>query len=113
MGSDTTRERPIHLPIGAGSATGSAARGGSAQTSTNPRLSGHYENPTCASLDALGEPLSINRVARILGCSAWTIRQRYIPAGLPHFRLAKTGKLVFFHNQIIRWVLETQEKERR
>ncbi len=97
----------------AGSATGTTALGGRAGSATNPQASESGINPTCVSYDALGEPLSISRVAALLGCSVWTIRQRYMPAGLPHFRISKTGKLVFYRNQIIRWVLEAQQRERR
>lgn len=98
---------------GAGSATGTTARGGSAGNAINAHTSGTLANPTCACLDLLGEPLDIGHVALLLGCSAWTIRQRYLPAGLPCFRIAKTGKLIFYRNQIIRWVLEQQNRERR
>jgi hypothetical protein len=61
--------------------------------------------------DPLGEPMSIREVATILGCSEWTIRQRYLPLCLPHFRLSPAGKLLFFHNQIVRWVLEKQRQK--
>lgn len=101
------------VTFNAGFATGTTALSGNVATPTNPHSSDRPANPTCASSDALGEPLSIGNVASLLGCSPWTIRQRYMPAGLPHFRIAKTGRLVFFRNQIIRWVLETQKKERR
>ena len=63
------------------------------------------------SADALGDPLSIEEAARLIGCSVWTVRQRYVPAGLPHFRLSRTGKLVFYRNQIVRWVLEKQRQK--
>ena len=36
--------------------------------------------------DILGEPLAITEVARLLGCSVWTVRQRYLSSGLPYFR---------------------------
>jgi hypothetical protein len=98
---------------GAGSATGTTALGGSVRNPTNPHTSSPLANPTCACGDPLGEPLDISRVAMLLGCSAWTVRQRYLPAGLPCFRIAKTGKLTFYRNQIIRWVLEQQDRERR
>jgi hypothetical protein len=98
---------------GAGSATGSAALVSGAQSPTNPRTSGPRVNPTCVCNDALGEPMDINGVAALLGCSAWTVRQKYLASGLPHFRIAKTGKLIFYRNQIVRWVLEQQERERR
>jgi hypothetical protein len=60
--------------------------------------------------EALGEPLSILEVARVLGCSAWTVRHGYLPQGLPHFRSGPAGKLVFFHNQVVQWILQQQQK---
>jgi hypothetical protein len=60
--------------------------------------------------DPLGVPLSILEVARLIGCSPWTIRQKYIPAGLPHHRLTPYGKLIFYRNQVIRWLLACQQK---
>ncbi len=76
----------------------------------NPR---HCPQTTSAdeTNDRLGEPMTIRQVARMLGCSAWTIRQRYLPLGLPHFRLSPAGKLLFFHNQIVCWVLERQRQK--
>jgi hypothetical protein len=55
--------------------------------------------------------MTIREVARVLGCSAWTVRQRLVPAGLPHFRLSPAGKLVFFHHQIVAWVLQAQRQK--
>src|ERR1700722_8384018 len=51
----------------------------------------HYPHPTDAihlagSAGSLGAPLHIGQVAALLGCSAWTVRQRYLPQGLPHLR---------------------------
>lgn len=63
--------------------------------------------------DVLGEPLAIADVARLLGCSAWTVRQRYLPSGLPHFRIGKTGKITFYRNQVVQWILDNQKTERR
>lgn len=60
--------------------------------------------------DALGEPLSIREVARVIGCSAWTVRHGYLPQGLPHFRSGPAGKLVFYRNQVVRWILQQQKK---
>jgi hypothetical protein len=60
--------------------------------------------------EPLGEPLSIREAARLIGCSDWTVRQRYLPAGLPHHRLTPNGKLVFYRNQVIRWLLWEQQK---
>jgi hypothetical protein len=58
--------------------------------------------------DALGEVLTIHQVARLLGCSAWTVRQRYLPRGLPYFRIGSIGKLVFYRAQVTQWILEQQ-----
>ena len=66
----------------------------------------HYpgsENP-------LGAPLSIKDVARLIGCSAWTVRQKFIPLGLPHLRSGPSGRLTFFSNQVVAWVLARQTK---
>ena len=63
--------------------------------------------------DVLGEPLAITEVARLLGVSVWTVRQRYLPSGLPYFRIGKTGKITFYQNQVVRWILENQISERR
>jgi hypothetical protein len=66
----------------------------------------HYPQAT----DALGEPLTIREVARLLGCSVWTVRQSYLPNGLPHLRSQPLGKLIFYRNQIVRWILQHQRK---
>jgi hypothetical protein len=58
----------------------------------------------------LGAPLSIRDVARLIGCSAWTVRQRYVPQGLPHLRSGPSGKLIFYRDQVVRWILEHQQK---
>ena len=60
--------------------------------------------------DPLGEPLDIREVARLIGCSAWTVRQKYVPMGLPHLRSGPNGKLLFYKNQVIHWLLERQRK---
>ena len=57
---------------------------------------------------ALGTPLDIGRVAQIIGCSAWTVRQTLIPSGLPHFRFKPRGRLIFYEDQIIRWIEKKQ-----
>lgn len=58
--------------------------------------------------DPLGEVLTISEVSRLLGCSAWTVRNRHLRRGLPYFRVGGTGKLVFYRSQITRWILEQQ-----
>ncbi len=65
---------------------------------------------TGATGDPLGDPLSIRAVAAMLGCSAWTVRQRHIPDGLPHFRSGPNGKLIFFRDQVVAWILDRQQK---
>src|SRR6202011_1706015 len=52
----------------------------------------------------LGTPLDIRAVARLIGCSPWTVRQTAIPRGLPHFRFGASGRLIFYRDQIIRWI---------
>jgi hypothetical protein len=73
----------------------------------------HLEGPIreIGAQDVLGEPLSIRGVARLLGCSVWTVRQRYLPAGLPHFRSGRHGKFVFYRNQVVLWILENQRRK--
>ena len=60
--------------------------------------------------EPLGPPLGIREVAQIIGCSSWTVRNRYLPDGLPHHRATPNGKLIFYRNQIIRWLLRKQQK---
>jgi len=57
----------------------------------------------------LGSAMTIGEVAELLGCSAWTVRQRYMPQGLPYLRAGATGKLVFFDKQVIDWILRRQQ----
>jgi hypothetical protein len=60
--------------------------------------------------ETLGEPMTIREVARVIGCSTWTVRHRYLSQGLPHLRSGPMGKLVFYRNQVVRWILQQQEK---
>jgi hypothetical protein len=60
--------------------------------------------------EPLGEPLSIRKVAQLIGCSEWTVRHRYLPQGIPHLRSGPMGKLMFFRNQVVRWILQQQRK---
>jgi hypothetical protein len=69
------------------------------------------EDADAAVFDGLGAPLSIRAVARMLGCSPWTVRQQHIPAGLPHFRSGPQGKIVFFRDQVVQWVLRQQQRK--
>jgi hypothetical protein len=56
----------------------------------------------------LGAPLDIRGVAQLIGCSPWTVRQGLIPKGLPFFRSAASGKLIFYTNQVVRWIESKQ-----
>ena len=60
--------------------------------------------------ESLGDPLSISEVASLIGCSPWTVRHRYLSAGLPYFRSRPQGKLIFYRKQIIHWLLTEQQK---
>ena len=44
----------------------------------------------------------------MIGCSPWTVRQRLIPLGLPYFRSAASGKLIFYSHQLIAWINKRQ-----
>jgi AraC-like DNA-binding protein len=70
----------------------------------------HYPQVTQYGNELLGLPLSIREVARLIGCSVWTVRQNYLPQGLPHLRSGPHGKLIFFHDQVVRWILQHQQK---
>ena len=59
----------------------------------------------------LGDALSIREVAALLGCSAWTVRQRYLPQGLPHLRACSGGRIVFFREQVVAWILKRQQQK--
>lgn len=59
----------------------------------------------------LGNPMTIEEVAELLGCSPWTVRQRYLRQGLPHLQASARGKLVFFREQIIAWVEKRQRQK--
>ena len=58
---------------------------------------------------SLGEPLSIDQVAELLGCSPWTVRQTLLPRGIPHFRFSASGRLIFFRDQVERWIESQQQ----
>ena len=60
--------------------------------------------------EQLGEPLSIREAAALIGVSAWTVRHCYVPNGLPHFRTQRRGKLIFYKQQVIDWLLSEQRK---
>jgi hypothetical protein len=59
----------------------------------------------------LGEPLGVREVAALIGCSPWTVRQTLIPKGLPCFRSAASGRLIFYRQQVVRWILRQQRRQ--
>lgn len=62
--------------------------------------------------EPLGEPLGIGEVARLIGCSVWTVRQQCLRKGLPHFRASRSGRLIFYRNQVVRWLIHKQNERR-
>jgi len=62
---------------------------------------------------ALGRPLSIRQVARLIGYSPWTVRQKLLSLGLPVFRSGASGRLIFYEAQVIRWIEKIQGGKHR
>ena len=58
--------------------------------------------------DELGDALNIRDVAVLVGCSPWTVRNTLIPKGLPCFRTGANGRLIFYRQQVVRWLLRQQ-----
>ena len=56
----------------------------------------------------LGDALDLAQVAALIGCSPWTVRHGLIPKGLPCFRPRANGKLIFYRQQVVRWILRQQ-----
>ena len=63
----------------------------------------------CATGAPLGPPLTIAEVAELIGCSPWTVRQTLLPRGLPHFRFKASGRLIFYQDQVVRWIESQQQ----
>lgn len=63
-------------------------------------------------MEQLGEPMDVKQVAALVGCSAWTIRQKHVKAGLPCFRTGPSGRMIFYRNQVTAWILEKQKEEK-
>jgi len=68
--------------------------------------------PPPGDANPLGTPLSVSEVAALIGCSPWTVRQKYVPLGLPHFRVGPTGKLTFYKSQVVRWLMRRQKGDK-
>ncbi len=62
--------------------------------------------------EPLGEPLGIEDVAKLIGTSAWSVRQTLLRAGLPHVRFNRRGRLIFYRNQVEEWLRRFQEKSK-
>jgi len=76
-----------------------------------PRENPHQSEPGAREPPSrLGAPLTISEVAGIIGCSPWTVRQTLIPQGLPVFRSAASGKLIFYRTQVERWIEKRQQQ---
>jgi hypothetical protein len=67
------------------------------------------ESGTAMKEQELGEPITIREVAKLIGCSPWTVRQRHMRSGLPHFRAGVNGKLIFYRDQVVRWIRSQQK----
>ncbi|MGH3429749.1 MAG: hypothetical protein ACRDQZ_19635 [Mycobacteriales bacterium] len=78
-----------------------------------PQRFPQVSNAESGTANLLGEAMTVAQVAEMLGCSVWTVRQRYLPQGLPHIRTSASGRLVFFRNQVIRWIVRRQQKGAR
>jgi len=72
---------------------------------------GEIREPIKSNRGPLGEPLSIREAAKLIGCSAWTVRQSHVPHGLPCFRSGPSGKFIFYRDQVIAWILQQQQKK--
>jgi hypothetical protein len=67
---------------------------------------------TQATDESLGEPLGIRETAALIGCSCWTVRHQCLRQGLPYFRASRAGKLIFYRNQVIHWLVEKQNERK-
>lgn len=63
-------------------------------------------------MEFLGEALDVKQVAELIGCSAWTVRQKHVKAGLPCFRTGPSGRMTFYRNQVTAWILERQKEQK-
>jgi hypothetical protein len=76
---------------------------------SRPELSDGQPAASGAAL-RLGTPLDIRQVAALVGCRPWSIRNTWIPKGLPHFRSGASSKLIFFEAQVVRWIERQQQQ---
>ena len=104
------QRRPARLPVLPSTRWQGGARSGQPRTSGRESVAfGCAPGMTPPPLHMeLGPPLSIHKVAELIGCSPWTVRQTLIPRGLPHFRFKASGRLIFYTNQIVGWIENQQ-----
>lgn len=62
-------------------------------------------------MEFLGEAMTVKQAAKLIGCSAWTVRHKHIRAGLPCFRSGPSGRLTFYRNQVVAWILQKQNQQ--
>ena len=74
----------------------------------NPDQSPAHDPPLARTL---GRPMGVVETAELVGCSAWTVRQVFVRDGLPHFRSGPNGKLIFYQDQVVRWILGNQQSK--
>ena len=70
----------------------------------------HHEEADGGDDDELGEAIGIATVAKMLRCSTWTVRNKWVPQGLPHIRASRRGRMVFHRNRVNSWILKRQQK---
>ncbi len=99
-------DSPQGLKYGSGEVAKEAETLALTRASLGQRNPQHYPH---SADDPLGPPLTIREAAAVIGCSAWAIRQRYLPLGLPHLRIGKAGKITIYRNQLVRWILQRQQ----
>ena len=63
-------------------------------------------------MEFLGEAMDVKQVAELIGCSAWTVRQKHVKAGLPCFRTGPSGRMIFYRNQVTAWILKRQKEHK-
>jgi len=90
---------------------GKSGNGSEMKAFPRPGLGQSYPRHYPRSENPLGTPLTIRDVGRLIGCSAWTVRQKFIPLGLPHLRSGPSGRLTFFSNQVVAWVVAQQQRK--
>jgi hypothetical protein len=77
-----------------------------------PRNMNHSSEAKTMDGMELGEPLSVYDAAQLIGCSAWTVRQKHVKKGLPCFRTGPSGRMIFYRNQVTAWILKRQKEQK-